>query len=179
VSTVFTWQFRNLHELSAALQQYLDFLDGTIVTHYGLSHGARDTDPVLVMHICQRRSEIDACMDALQNISPLLWRVLDIHYRRGASLELRGWAITAGCLGLRRASCPPGVRCVLRDAQGESRLDLPACADSEYLGCELDHENLQHCLGMATRKLYQIHQARHGEGEGRPTECLTNCSKVV
>lgn len=160
---VFSWTFNSLRELRQGLQEYLSFLDGTVTTHYGLEHGERDADPTVYMNAARRRSEIDACMESLQDTSPLLWRTLDVHYRRGASIQPRGWTVTAGCIGLRRATCPVGVRCVLRAGstdEEERRLDKPACRAAERLGCQQDRDDLQRQLTMATRRLHQIHQLR-------------------
>lgn len=160
---VFSWTFNSLRELRQGLEEYLSFLDGTVTTHYGTEHGEREPDPAVHMNAARRRSEIDACMEVLQASSPLLWRTLDVHYRRGASIQPRGWTVTAACIGLRRACCPSGVRCVLQAGsteEEERRLDKPACRVAERLGCQQDRDDLQRQLTMAVRRLHGIHQQR-------------------
>lgn len=168
--TIFQWDFNDVKDLKRGLQQYLDFLDGTVTTHYGLTRGERDPDPRVHLDAARRRSEIDACMNVLQELNPFLWRVLDVHYRWGAGMQPRGWTITAACIGLRRATCPPGVRCVLPEGpinEEDRRPDLPDCPGPEQLqrasvgwGCLQDREVLCEQLGIATRRLFLIHRAR-------------------
>lgn len=80
--SVFSWKFNSVKDLRRALEEYLDGLDNTVTTRYGLLTGG-EQDPEVQMHAAQRRSEVDVCMDALLCSNPLLWRVLDVYFRRG------------------------------------------------------------------------------------------------
>lgn len=164
---VFRWQFMEVRFLRRALEEYLDFLDNTVVTRYGDRVGGDGLEPEAQMNAARRRSEIDACMEVLLDTCPFFWRILDVHYRRGAGTKPRGWALTANAVGLRRAACPRGVRCDLPgEADGGEHHggDLPGCGDRERLRCAEDRQVLQQQLGMATGRLYAIHRARHDAG---------------
>ena len=160
---VFRWFFNDKRAMVRALEQYLDFLDSTVTTHYGLPTGD-GRDPDVEMHAACRRSEIDACMDILAERGPLLWRVLDVYFRRGGHTEPMGWTVVASCVGLRRAicPCPTGVRCVVPVSPkvDKEQAGLPACPEAKRLGCSEDREALRTLVGIATRKLYAIHRQR-------------------
>lgn len=158
---VFRWRFDSVKDMRRALEEYLDFLEGTVTTHYGLRSGG-DRDPDVHMNAARRRSEIDACMEELQQASPFLWRLIDVHYRRGANAKPQGWLITAACVGLRRVRCPQGVRCTLPlpGARSDNGVEVPACRAAERLRCHDDRELLLQELNIAVRRLYAISTTR-------------------
>lgn len=163
--SVWHWTFNDVRELHRALEEYTSFLDGTLTRHYGVDRGEREPDPDVLTNAARRRSEIDRCMDILERECPFFWRLLDIHYRHGASLVPRGWTITASRLGLRRGTCPPLVRCVLacRNSEEEDhRFDLKACRAMTAQACNTNRDTFRTQLSLATKRLFRAHEVRQG-----------------
>lgn len=164
---VWRWPFQNVDELRAALEEYTSFLDGTLTRHYGDpdDRGDEEIDPEVLMNAARKRSEIDRCMEVLEHLYPFYFRLLDVHYRRGASASPRGWTITAGYLGLRKATCPPLVRCTMLSAENEpedGRFELKSCRAMHELGCLWDRDTLRGQLAEAIRRLFAVHEGRYG-----------------
>ena len=163
---VWSWWFQDEDALRTALEEYTSYLDGTLVRRYGdPGGGGEELDPDAVMHAAQRRSEIDASMEILEQTYPFYWRLLDIHYRCGASANPRGWTITSARLGMRSYTCPIGVRCTMRSAANEpedNRLSLPSCRAMLALQCNWDRKTLEGQLAEGIRRLFAAHRRRCG-----------------
>jgi hypothetical protein len=173
---VWSWEFNGRHDLRKALEEYTDHLDGTLTRRYGPPDGG-DEEKLAVQeaNAAKRRAEIDRCMEVLEQACPFLWRILDLHYRRGCSLSLQGWTIPAARMGLRKATCPPLVRCVLnsRDPEQEDRRQqLLDCDKAVAQACGADRDLFRVELSLAIGRLFAIHQARVATGACFPKGAL-------
>jgi hypothetical protein len=184
--SVWSWSFASPHELRKALEEYTAFQDGTLLRRYGhegyrvavddRGNIVRDEqgEPVLVtdpeplrdpetlaqleMCLARKRSEIDHCMEVLQRRFPHWWRLLDIYYRRGLSLEPRGWLEPAVRLGFHRGKCPPLMRCVV--SPGDNRSDLEDCQRHQKHHCHWDRDTFMRSVSLAIARLYDVHRER-------------------
>jgi hypothetical protein len=166
-AAIWRWPFQNTAELRTALEEYSTFLDGTLTRFYGdpLTRGEREIDPGLEIDAARKRSEIDRCMETLEHLYPFYFRALDVHYRGGASMIPRGWTLTAARLGLRKAKCPPAVRCTMVSQKNEpedNRRELKSCRAMTALACLWDRDTLGVQLTEAVRRLFAVHEGRYG-----------------
>lgn len=184
---VWSWYFPHPMDLRRALEEYTAFQEGTLLRKYGHDGFKVETDgqgnprldeagnPVLVpedpskacdpealaeaeMHAAQRRSEIDACMEDLRRRYPHWWRLLDVYYRRGLSMEPRGWVVMAALLGVHKGKCPPLKRCPA--SPGDNRIELGDCERHQKNHCHWDRDTFERQVVCAIRCLFDIHRVR-------------------
>lgn len=163
-SMIDPWDFNGPHDLHAALEEYTSFLDGTVLRCYGLRTGENEIPTDVLKNVQRRRLEIDRCMEILECTRPFYWRLLDTYYRRGASTEARLWLLTAIRMGLRKAKCPPLVRCVITDRGHEDgRHDLKDCDAAGENCCHWDHDEFRNQIKQAIDRLFYVHRLRRGD----------------
>lgn len=96
------WRFRRVEELWLALEEYADMHDGTVCRRYDSDGrgGGEGTGDAKRQRLMRQNVEIDRLMDNLLPEAPLLWRIVDLYFRRGLCQEARGWEIAAARCGL-------------------------------------------------------------------------------
>ena len=110
------------------------------------------------MHAMQRRSEIDACMEDLRRRYPHWWRLIDVYYRQGLSMEPRGWVVMAALLGVHKGKCPPLKRCPA--SPRDNRTDLDECERHRKNHCHWDRDTFERQVACAIRCLFDVHRVR-------------------
>ena len=173
-------------DLRRALEEYTAFQDGTLLRKYGHDGLKMAVDgqgnPILdaagepllepdfghtgdpesaaeaEMHAAQRRSEIDACMDGLRRRYPHWWRLIDVYYRQGLSMEPRGWVVMAALLGVHKGKCPPLKRCPA--SPRDNRTDLDECERHRKNHCHWDRDTFERQVACAIRCLFDVHRVR-------------------
>ena len=183
---VWSWYFPHPMDLRRALEEYTAFQDGTLLRKYGSDgfrvavdgHGnpilgaageqileadvAPRSDPESIaeaeMHAAQRRSEIDTCMEELRRRYPHWWRLIDVYYRQGLSMEPRGWVVMAALLGVHKGKCPPLKRCPA--SPGDNRTGLGECERHRKNHCHWDRDTFERQVACAIRCLFDVHRVR-------------------
>ena len=118
----------------------------------------RDPDTLATqqLHAAQRRSEIDACMDALPPRLQYCRTLLDLYYRRGLNLEPRGWVLPYSKVAPQRTPCPPLRRCPA--SPGDNRTDWKDCRHGDR--CTRDRAAFEVLLALAIGCLFDAHRVR-------------------
>lgn len=96
--------------MERALEEYAAFLDGTKTRRWGPPEAGGAAPGADYEHeweriVCHQNPEIDRRMERLVRkghrcYAPLLWRLLDLYYRRGLCYEACGWEIVAARIGM-------------------------------------------------------------------------------
>jgi hypothetical protein len=188
MSEVWSWIFAGPKEVRQALEEYTSFQDGTLCRHYGhdglrvavdelgreiLDEDGREvlisdpeppTNPAelakLQMSKARIRSEIDASMEVLRRTFPHWYRLLDVYFRQGCSMEPRGWLVPAILLGVHKGRCPLDVRCPV--SPGDNRPGRDECQRAAKKGCRWDRETFERQVTCAVARLYDAHKGRSG-----------------
>jgi hypothetical protein len=151
------WTFANPGALRHALEEYTALLNESLVQQYGEKDGGDETDSSYERTIWRQRSAIDRGMDVLEETRPTWYRLIDMYYRHGLSADQKGWLIPMTRLGLRRAKCPPMMRCAIPRGEEyeDRRLELPKCRCMVDLHCQWDWDTFQGQLSRAIEALFR------------------------
>jgi hypothetical protein len=156
-SWAYAWRFKTVEKLrEEGLEQYTAFSDGIMVTRYGMLGDEKDLQ--VWECVLRKRAEIDACLGQMKEVGQR--RLLDVYYRRGLSVDHRGWMYTANLVrvqGVKPIRCPGNVRCRIAD----ERRDLPTCPAGRH--CEWDHDTFESVLQQAVGRLWKVHQQRYSD----------------
>lgn len=160
--------FASQEQMHHALEEYGTWADNIKVTRLGDRSDGRDAiDSDRLLKWSERRDELDACLEVLQQRYPTAYRLLDVFYRHGCSARPRGWTIAAGAALMRRYQCPDGVRCPLKGymTEGEDkRMSLETCREAGGRDCVKDRREFYDDVDRAVEKLWLVYRRRHRKG---------------
>ena len=184
---VWSWWFNNPMELRHALESYAVRDDNTAMRqreedrhletdasgHTWVVDGegnrsepeivtkSTTTAAMIEMEANQKRAEIDACLEGIRLRYPHYHRLLDKHYRRGCSLDPRGWLVPAGLLGIHEPRCQKPARCPV--SPGDNRSDLDTCKRDIRFRCREGRADFVTWERCAILRLWAEHKKRRNE----------------